>query len=98
MGKSKKLFQALVAWLSLTNDDGKLSISNIAVAVLIAKIGFSTTMDYPTVAGLMLALLNYSHKRHSLNKICLPDDKLSPINAQIADLEAKFASVLLGRK
>lgn len=54
-------------FLSLTDRAGNLSISNAAVIILITKMAIAP-FDWVTAAGLLVTLLNYSHKRYEGNK------------------------------
>lgn len=62
-----KASQPILRFLNLLDYEGNLSISNIAVIVLITKIAVSP-LDWPTAAGLMIALLNYHGKRITIKK------------------------------
>lgn len=81
MNKIKKLALKVLDFCSLISHDKKLSITNIAVIVLITKMALAPSIDWPTTAALMLSLLNYSHKRVnvtkdlSLNKTLIEDVK-----------------------
>lgn len=46
----------------------KLSITNIAVWVCVFKIALAPQVALPEIGALMLALLNYAHKRHESSK------------------------------
>lgn len=58
----------VLAFFNLTDRAGKLSITNVAVIVLITKIAMASTLDWAVVAGLLVTLLNYGHKRIETNK------------------------------
>lgn len=62
------MIKRTLKFLNLTDRSNNLSITNVAVIVLISKIAVSP-LDWPTAAGLLVALLNYSHKRTESNKI-----------------------------
>lgn len=76
MGKDKvsiiDLVWSAVAFVfrqaSLLERSGKLSWTNLAVAVCIVKIAVAPTFSIPEVAALLLSLLNYGHKRYESNK------------------------------
>lgn len=67
MGNPKSRFRIIIDFFSVTDVRGDLSLTNVALWVLIAKIAISP-LDWPTAAGLFLALLNYAHRRHETNK------------------------------
>lgn len=58
----------VLAFFNLTDRSGKLSITNVAVIVLITKIALADSLDWAVVAGLLVTLLNYGHKRVETNK------------------------------
>lgn len=60
-------FCKTLRFFNLVDRSCNLSITNIAVIVLITKMAVSD-FDWPTAAGLMVALLNYGHKRSETNK------------------------------
>lgn len=57
------ILKKVLAFLNLGDRQGNLSVTNLAVYTLLAKIAMSPTLDWPTASGLLIALLNYSHKR-----------------------------------
>lgn len=63
----KSLFFKILKFLSLSDYQGNLSISNIAVIIIITKMAIAP-FDWVTAASLMIALLNYSHKRKESNE------------------------------
>lgn len=63
----KKYACKVLRFFNLVDRSCNLSITNIAVIVLITKMAI-TTFDWPSAAGLMVALLNYGHKRNESNK------------------------------
>jgi len=60
------IFFKLLSFLNLLDSAGtSLSITNIALIVVITKLGMTATFDWPTASALLLTLLNYAHKRVS---------------------------------
>jgi hypothetical protein len=53
----------ILKFFNLTDKDGNLSITNIAVIVLITKIALAPDMDWPTVGALLASMMNYMNKR-----------------------------------
>ena len=76
---------AFIKWANLTDRSGKLSITNVAVIVLITKIAIAP-FDWPTAAALFVTLLNYSHKR-------LDHSKFSEKQLQLTKVEDLQESV-----
>lgn len=82
-----KFFCRILRFFNLVDRGCNLSITNIAVIVLITKMGMASEIDWPTAAGLMVALLNYAHKRTESNKVEAPtvlDEKIAEVK-KIAD-------------
>lgn len=55
--------KSALKFFNLIDRAGKLSITNMAVYVLIVKLALSPDMDWAVVAGLLVTLLNYSAKK-----------------------------------
>lgn len=91
--KFKAHFKKLITFLSLADCEGNLSISNVAVITLITKIALTETLDWTVIAALMMALLNYSHKRAVIAKAEREDHKnegLPEIEAEVMGLTAQM--------
>lgn len=89
------MFKRILKFLQLTDRAGDLSITNVAVIVLITKIALAATLDWATAAGLLIALLNYSHKRHESNKSikdAQKDLEVSKVESLIQDMESRIKS------
>lgn len=98
----KKFFCSVLRFLNLVDRSCNLSITNIALIVLITKLALAPQFSIPEVAAFFMALLNYGHKRHESNKaianevpevIPTPAIDLSPIQQEIANLKANQESV-----
>ena len=59
-------------FLHLLDDQNRLSITNIAVIILVVKVA-AAPLDWPTAAGLLCTLLNYGHKRVIDSKTVIED-------------------------
>lgn len=55
--------KATLRFFNLLDRANRLSITNSAVYVLIIKIAVAPSIDWAVVAGLLVTLLNYGHKR-----------------------------------
>jgi hypothetical protein len=88
--------------LKVFDPDMTLSLTNIGVLVLIVKIATASTIDWPTTASLMLALLAYNHKKILRNKErateAEAENKLKEIEQQVQDLNKAFAVSTLFKK
>lgn len=64
----KQLFHTVLRFFNLLDRSKNLSITNIAIIVLITKMAL-TPFDWPTAAGLLVVMFNYMHKRAETNKV-----------------------------
>lgn len=65
-----KYFKAPLKFLNLLSYDGTLSLSNLAVWICIARIGFSTDSISPTEMGAFITVMvNYLHKRRETRRV-----------------------------
>lgn len=62
---NEKIIKSL-KWLNLTDRADKLSITNVAVYILLAKVATAPTIDWSVVAGLLVTLINYDRKRKAI--------------------------------
>ena len=54
----------VLAFCSLLGDDGNsLSLTNIALVLLVIKMVASPTLDWPSAVSLVTVFANYAHKR-----------------------------------
>lgn len=64
------------------DENGTLSLSNIAVMVILVKLAIAPVLDFTEVAALLGVLSTYSFKRYTQRKAAIRDEKLAK------DLEA----------
>ena len=51
-------------FFSMLDESGtRLSITNVALAVLLAKMAFSHSTDWPSLVAVVTSFANYAHKR-----------------------------------
>jgi hypothetical protein len=58
----------LLKFLRLEDENGFLSLTNIAVLVCIVKVAMMASVGVPDLGALMLSMLNYGHKKHLAKK------------------------------
>ena len=90
------MFRKILNFFQLADRAGNLSISNIAVIVLITKIALAATIDWGVVSGLLITLLNYGHKRHESNKAAKDTAvaaATSALQEQVSQLAGKLESI-----
>lgn len=93
----------ILSFLNLLDRKNNLSITNVAVIVLVTKMAISA-FDWPTAAGLMITLLNYGHKRHESNKaskdleqsnaIAALQEQVAKVSEQVVVIESTNVDVL----
>lgn len=90
--KVKNLFCKLLNFVNLVDKNRNLSITNMAVYVLLFKIATAKTLDWPTAAALMLSLINYGHKRKytTLSENQIENEDLINIKNTIAKIKDKI--------
>ena len=92
----KKLL-ALATWLNLIDSQAKLSLTNIALYVVLVKLSLTTNISLTECGALLLALLNYSHKRYVVSKTPPPVEPLNQkIEAEVANLKEQVGKITLG--
>lgn len=90
MNKTIKILRAL----KIFDADNTLSLTSIGVMVILVKIAIAPTLDWATASTLMLALLNYSYKRHLNHKVSTAkvesEGKVAEIENKISELNRAF--------
>jgi len=95
--KLKVLLKKVSDFFRLIDDQGKLSITNVAVYVVLVKIAMVSEIDLMDAGILFVALLNYSGKK-VLNKIKEPVDMEDPtalVEERISKLQDKVNSIAM---
>lgn len=63
MEKLKKVFQTILKFLNVVDRKGNLSITNVAVIIVVTKIALAQSVGITEAGALLITLLNYGHKR-----------------------------------
>ncbi len=87
------MLSKILQFFNLTDAQGNLSISNIAVIVLITKIALAPVLDWPTAAALLMSLMNYGHKR-MIGAQTSPGEEVEALAGQLQGLEDKVKGLL----
>lgn len=95
----EKLKQAL-SFLNVLDSEGKLSITNIAVIIVLVKLAIAPTVSITEAGTLLVALSNYAYKRFTNQKTDIPEaDPLRPevdaISAKIEEMAGQVSSLAL---
>lgn len=80
-------------FLRLIDDDGHLSLTNLAVIVILVKTAIAPTLSVTDIGALLIAVLNYAHRRvvntnSSLSEGQLETDAAAEVAAQVDKLKA----------
>lgn len=91
----KNFLIRVLDFFNLLDHKKNLSISNIAVIILLVKIAMSPTIDWAVVSALLLSLLNYSHKRTVNSKVKeeAPTVDLSPLVEALEETKQEVRKV-----
>ena len=83
-----RLLKAL-DWLNLLDAERKLSLTNLGLICLLARVIASPTLDWASVTTLALAFANYAHKRSESAKAISADD-----NEQMQQVKAQYEAAV----
>jgi hypothetical protein len=56
----------LLDFLNLLDSDKRISLTNVGLVVLVAKLAFSGCNDLTAIAGVIAGFSNYAHKRSTI--------------------------------
>lgn len=93
MAYKSKIMKAL-DFLNLLDYHKKLSITNVAVIIMVVKLAFIPTFNLTEVAAFFIAMLNYGHKRIQNNQIETTEKKSTEsIIAEIDEIKSKVSAI-----
>lgn len=91
-----KKLQAVLRSLQIFDATNKLSLTSLALMVIIYKLAEAPTLDWTILTGFFLALLQYSGKKlinaKESAKAISDQDKLLSVESTIASLQEKIPS------
>lgn len=83
-----------IKFLNLTDFEGRLSITNVAVYIALIKLATAPAINITEAGTLLVALINYSYKKHLISK---QETQLASedtdISKTIADVKSEIAQV-----
>lgn len=103
MNSLKNVSLKLLGFLNLLDFSNKLSITNLAVYVIITKIAISA-FDWASATTLFVVLLNYIHKRKSINEgvdteqskeVASVKSEIAAVTEQLNDMQSKISTVIM---
>jgi hypothetical protein len=89
----------LLNWLRITDEQGNLSITNVAVLIVLIKLAIAPAVSLTEVGGLLIALANYSSKK--LIKIkqepvqSVDNERIKTLTAALEEVKSKQSSMAL---
>jgi hypothetical protein len=90
-----KRIDTLLAKLKLFDADGTLSLSNIAMAVVIFKLATAGSLDWTVLTAFFLALLNHNARKHWRGKA---ESKQVKDTERLDQLETTIKSIATASK
>jgi hypothetical protein len=90
----------LVKW-KICDADGTLSLSNVMLAVIIVRLAFTPTLDWTTLSGLSLALMNHNARKwfakDKVAKIVSDQEKLVALTNDVKTLSNALSFKGIGK-
>ena len=80
----------ILDFCNLLGQDGRLSITNIALIALVVKMCASPSLDWPAVVTLITVFANYMHKRKTIN-----DSTESESLAKMKDIQDQYNKAVI---
>jgi hypothetical protein len=79
----------VLTFLNLVDSSGNLSITNVAVIVVITKIALLKSFSLTEASALLITMVNYAHKRFETNKqLSVPEVAPIDLNPVVESIEA----------
>lgn len=82
-------FKELLGFLRIINGDGAISLTNIAVGVIIVKLALAPALDFGACATLLTVLMGYNFKRWHVSKKDAAPNELATIKSDINKLKMR---------
>lgn len=89
----RRFIYQFLSFFGLTDKHWNLSLSNIAVIILLWRMGVSDYFDWPMAAALLFVLLNYIHKRHESVKVIKAEAELIKYDVLFTNISALSAKL-----
>lgn len=87
--------KAILRSLQIFDRDNKLSLTSLALMVIIAKLAVAPTLDYTIITTFFLALLNYNSKKlinkHTDDKTIADQERISSVEEAIKQVKTMIA-------
>ena len=80
-------------FLNILDSEGKLSITNLAVYIVLIKLTISPVASLTEAGSLLMVLANYAHKRIVNTANAQPDETPDMITPQIDAMKTKMSDV-----
>ena len=84
-------FKKLLDFFNILDDNGRISITNVGLIALIAKMAFAAATDWSSVVAVIAAFSNYAHKRSVNNQAGAISEETGSINPGPSDSKTPSA-------
>lgn len=89
-------FKKALDFLRITDDEGKVSLTNLGVIIILAKVGISSECNMSEIVALMGVLLNYSWKKFIKSKepvtpLEIKDNRVDNVVSDVKGLEERIS-------
>ena len=94
----KQFILKALAFLRIIEGEGSLSLSNVAVIIVVVKMALSHSLDLSSAAALLTVLSGYNFKRYINSKKViapakLPEDEVAGLKAEINKLKLRMGFI-----
>ena len=91
-----KHLKHLLKFLSLGDDQGNLSLTNLAMLIIVVKIALVPQASLIDLGTLLLAAANYAHKRYVNSKTQepAPPVNLDPLHSRLSQAELQATTAM----
>lgn len=94
------MFKRVLSFFSLLDKEQNLSISNLAVIIVLIKLAVSPSASITEAGTLLIVMANYALKRKTINDNSKPEEdivtpKLEETNKKLEEIQGKVSALSL---
>ena len=82
--------KSFLNFFSILDNEGNLSISNLAVIVVLVKLAIAPTASLTEAGALLVTLANYAHKRIVNQQATNTPEEVNPLKPQVDEMQTKL--------
>lgn len=90
----KKFLIKSLSFLRVIDSNKQLSITNIAVIAVLIKLILAPALSITAAGTLLVTLISYSHKRHTLSKQT-PESPVVQLEEEVKQMKSKLTALEL---